>query len=231
MIKLNKKKIITEDSLRGIGQNFNGKSPQETVIAGKDICEIESAMNLAAYKIGRINIDNAFLLSDKKDIFYLYVNIKYQNYRKLFLKFINEIPKHYHVDHILARTLAKHYLYKYLLICMLPGIVNKKHGRIEKIKMSLEISSNLPSVCFMDDRIYNKILSRNPTTRQKIEEIKSGFSPKSSPKYGLTLKQKGIWNSSFGFYKSKIKILFESGILRKIESDSNHSFLVRRSRS
>ncbi|SFD61922.1 hypothetical protein [Flavobacterium phragmitis] len=217
MLKLSVEKIITNDSLRGLGQNFNGKNPQETAIAGNDIFEIKQAMNLTAYKIGKININNAFLLSDKKDIFYLYVNAKYRNYRKLFLRFINEIPTNYHVDHILARTQASHYNYKYVLICMLPKIINIKHGRIEKIKMSLENLNNLPSICFMDDRIYNKILLRSPTARQNFEQIKSGFFPTSSPKYGLTLKQKGIWNSSFGFYKSKINALFESGILKKIE--------------
>ncbi|WP_143055619.1 hypothetical protein [Flavobacterium terrigena] len=81
----------------------------------------------------------------------------------------------------------------------------------------MELINSIPSLCYMDDRIFHKVLSRKSTARQKFEAIKSGYSPESTPNYGLTLKQKGIWNTAFGLYKSKIKFLWQSQMLTEIE--------------
>ncbi|CAM4391935.1 hypothetical protein [Flavobacterium terrigena] len=132
MHKLEPEKLIAEDSLRGIGKIYSSRTPQQTVIGGNNIFEISNAMHFKSYKIGRVNIKNAFVLYDEKDIFYIYVNPNYKDYRKLFLRFIDKIPEDYHIDHILAKNLAGHYIYNYVLVCMLPGVVNREHGRIEK---------------------------------------------------------------------------------------------------
>lgn len=87
---------------------------------------------------------------------------------------------------------------------MIPSNINRKNGYIEKKKIALESIENFPTLCYMDDRIYHKILLRKPLARQTFEEIKNGFLLNSKPKFGLTLKQKGIWNSSFGFYNSNL---------------------------
>lgn len=216
MHKLNLTKIIAEDSLRGIGENYNGLTPQQTVIGGNNIFDISDAMHMKCYRIGRVSIKNAFVLYDGSDIFYVYVNPNYTGYRKLFLRFIEKIPEDYHIDHILAKNLAGYYIYNYVLVCMLPGIVNREHGSIEKKKMQMDSTTIVPSLCCMDNRIFHKVLSRKSTARQTWEDIQEGYSPKATPNFGLTLKQKGLWNSAFGFYKSKIKLLSENKILTEI---------------
>jgi hypothetical protein len=197
MINLEKK--IEKGSFRYLGQEHDGLTPQKLVIAGNNIIDIAKANNLTSYKIGRYNTKNVFMLFDRESIFYVYVNPNYRNYRNAFKKIINLIPKDFHVDHILSRNLAKHFKFNYVLLCVIPKKVNMKHGSIEKIKGSLYSIIDFPQVCYSDDRIFDKILSRNPLARKQFIEIRDGYNSKSKPNYGLTLKQKGIWNRAFGF--------------------------------
>ena len=49
----------------------------------------------------------------------------------------------------------------------------------------------------------------------KEEDLIVGFSPIKSPTYGLTLKQKGLWNTAFGFDKAQKEHL--EGMLKLID--------------
>lgn len=194
---LNLEKVLEKDSLRWMGENYDSLFPNRTVIAGKDISSISNAINLPCYKFSGFNIQNIFVAHDSQKIFYVFVNPRYKNYRKAFHNLIGQIPDNFHVDHVLSRNLAMHFGYNYVLLCMIPGIVNSSHGRFEKIKAIWDIA--IPEVCYSDDRVFHKILSRNPNARQTREELLSGYHPAAVPTYGLTLKQRGIWNSAFGF--------------------------------
>jgi hypothetical protein len=198
-------KNITKDSLRGIGRDYPGLSPQQTIIAGNSHKEISKTTNLKSFKIGRVSLSNAFALFDENKVFYIYVSPKYKGYRSLFKKIITEIPKKHHVDHLLSRNLASHFDYKYVLLCVIPDKVNIKHGRFEKIKFNFNGSP--PSVVYFDERIYEKLLARNPTARLLREQLLGGYNPTSTPKHGLTLKQKGVWNSNFGFHIANKKFI------------------------
>lgn len=201
MLEINLEKIIEPGSLRWLGQNYNSLSPQQTVIAGKSIKAIADALGYTCYQIGRINIKNAFVAYNSKDIFYIYVSPTYTNYRNIFKRIINGIDDRHHIDHVLAKNLAVHLQYRYVMICMVQDKVNIKHGRFEKIKQRLDTASEVPDVCYADDRIFDKIMSRNPMARRTLEDIITGYKYDSSPTSGLTLKQAGIWNSAFGFDK------------------------------
>jgi hypothetical protein len=205
---INLVKIIEKGSLRWIGQNYEGLFPDKTVIAGKSIQSISEAINLPCYRFKKINQNNLFIAHDSSMIFYVYVNPKYTSYRKAFAEVIGGIPNGYHVDHILSRNLAKYFQYNYVLLCVIPGLVNSRHGYYEKIKV--QFSDSVPDICYSDDRIYDKILARNPTARRPKENIISGYKPKSIVNYGLTLKQKGIWNSAFGFDMVDMKSLIDN---------------------
>ena len=197
MINLEKK--IEKGSYRWLGKEYKGIIPQKLVIAGNNIKDIAEANNFTSYRIGRYNTKNVFMVFNGENIFYVYVNPKYRNYRNAFQRIVNEIPNDFHVDHILSRNLAKHFKFSYVLLCMIPKEVNMKHGYIEKKKIPLDLIENLPQICYSDDRIFDKILSRNPLSRKQFDEIRNGYNPKLTPNYGLTLKQKGIWNRAFGF--------------------------------
>lgn len=194
---LNVEKVIEKGSLRWIGQNFESLSPDRTVIAGKSLESISKAINLPCYRFQRFNIKNIFVAHDSEKLLYVFVNPHYSNYRKAFIKLIGRIPGNYHIDHVLSRSLAVHFGYDYVLLCIIPGKVNSKHGRYERIKVTWD--KEVPEVCYSDDRVFNKILSRNPAARQKKDVLLSGYNPSVVPTYGLTLNQKGIWNAAFGF--------------------------------
>ena len=196
MLDLTKK--IEKGTYRWLGENYDSLFPNKTVIAGNSIIAILSALNYSGFKFGRYDTKNVVIAHNDKDIFYLFVNPHYKLYRKVFKKLIGDIPTGFHVDHILSKNLAKHFGYNYVLLCLIPNIVNIRHGAFEKER--LEYTVTPPEVCYSDDRIYHKVLSRNPTARQKREEI-TPYQPQKNNSYGLTLKQRGVWNSAFGFDK------------------------------
>lgn|GEM_PF-2118915 len=217
--QLNLVKILPPGELRWIASEFDSLSPQATVIAGNTIRDISTATTFKCFKIGNINPANAFVAYDQHKIFYVFVDVNYRNYKYPIVKLLGTVPSGYHIDHILARNLAKHFGYKYVALCMVPEKVNLRHGWIEKIKVSLVNESPIPSICFADERVFQKILSRNPEARMKKEDLILGFSPIKSPTYGLTLKQKGLWNTAFGFDKAEKEKL--DGILKLIEPTNN----------
>ena len=207
MKSINLTKTLEKDSLRWIGENYDSLFPNKTVIAGQTIHEISKALNLPCYRFGRFSITNVFIAHDSLKIFYVFVNPDYRNYRLIFKNVLGSIRDGFHVDHILSRNLAKYFGYNYTLLCMIPSNVNSSHGHYEKIKTNSTIVS--PKVCYSDNRIFHKILSRPAKARQKEEELKTGYNPSASPPFGLTLKQKGIWNTAFGFDIVNIASLVE----------------------
>lgn len=210
---LNLNKVIEVGSLRYIGHHYNALLPSETVIAGKTIQSISKTIRLPCYRYGRYQIKNVFIAHDSKKIAYVFVNPSYRNYRKVFLEVVNNIPNEFHVDHILSKSIAKLFGYKYVLLCMIPKKVNVKHGYFEKVKNVLEEES--PEICYSDNRVFDKVLSRNPTSRREKKELLKGYMPTSVPTYGLTLKQKGFWNYAFGFNNIDMKRLIKK--TRQIE--------------
>lgn len=199
-------KIIEPGSLRWLGQNYNGLYPHETVVAGIGIKDISEAINLPCYKFKNLNIENIFIAHDSKGIFYIYVNPRYKNYRNSYREIVGDVPYKFHVDHVLSKSLAVYWGYNYVLLCVIPGKVNSKHGYIESKKAAF-ISMKIPKVCYADERVFHKILSRNPTARQDYDKIKGGYIPTALTNYGLSLKQKGIWNSAFAFDTIDMKAL------------------------
>jgi len=206
------KKINVKYSLRWYGERYNTLSPIELPIAGKSISDLQKATSLKLENIHGVKNNNAFILSKNRNEKYLYVKRNYKNYRKIAEKVFGILNTLTDVDHVLGKTIAKKYSYEYILIALLPFRINRKHGSVER-KRANEITFN-KSVCYMDNRIYDKILLRfheNSRTRSKNKDKTIDISEK--VEYGLTLKQKGIWNKTFGFYliesnKNLCKILF-----------------------
>ncbi|WPD22506.1 MAG: hypothetical protein SD837_20255 [Candidatus Electrothrix scaldis] len=202
---------LPEGSLRWIGQNYKGLSPQKLPVGSKNI---ESLVNnidgYNAYRFGRFRTNNAIVLHDDSKSYYLYVRPQYTGYRNFFRKVSGQIDMKLDVDHVLSRNLANKLGYNYVLLSVISSGVNRRHGVYEKDYYSGQV----PDLCYSDERIYHKILSRNPLARLKKEEIANGFSATSSPKHGLTLKQNGIWSSAFLLHeidknniKSELKII------------------------
>lgn len=209
MFNLNK--VNKEGSLRWLAENYDSLPPSKTVIAGITANDIVSAIEFSYYKIKGIKLQNAFVAYNNDKIFYVYVNPSYKNYRRLFLSIVSTIPKGFHVDHILSRNLARHAGYNYVLLCMIPKRVNLKHSSFEKKRVHREASLLIPTVCYADNRIFDKILSRNPTARRSKETVTKGYVLESIPEFGLALNQKGIWNTAFGFHQ-----INEENLLKRI---------------
>ncbi len=195
-MELNLEKVLEKGSLRWIGNEFNSPPPQKTIIAGNSIDSICNALAFNPYRFRRYSPYNVFV-ANSENIFYVFVKPQYSLYRKVFDAIIGGIPKGYHVDHVLAKNLAIHFKYNYVALSIIPDRVNIKHGLWEKQKRDIPLGFLAPEVCYSDDRIFNKILSRNPLARMKKESIEM-YIPDVEPTYGLTLKQKGLWNAAFG---------------------------------
>ncbi len=197
---LNLEKVLEEGSLRWIGERYDGLNPHDLVIAGMSITSIAESIGFKTYKIGRFKIEYAFAAIGDEQIIYIYVNPHFKNYRAVFRKIVGQIPDGYDIDHVLAKNLAKYFNYKYVLLCMVPSSINRRHGGYERKKIPKEELPNVPEICFLDNRIFDKVLFRNPKARQTLDFLLKRYDPESLPDYGLTLKQKGIWNTSFGFH-------------------------------
>ena len=201
-------KVNPENSLRWIGEKYIGLIPQELPIASRSYEALSKETDFSVYRFGKYNVKNAIVLNNETNVFYLFVNPYYKRYRNFFLKVVNQIKSELDVDHVLSRNLAKKLGYNYVLLSAIPQKVNRKHGVYE---VNIKHFSQ-SDVCYADERIFNKILGRNPLARLKKEDIKEGYSSSAKPKYGLTLKQKGQWNSAFHLHqiqntelKSKLK--------------------------
>lgn len=193
-------KNIHPDSLRGIGLRPSGLRPHEIVVGGLSISAIRAATNGVAYKIGRIDVRNAFIL-DVCGCHFLYVRPSYSRYRKLARSRFSIISPMRDVDHVLARTLAGKMNMNYVLIALVQKSANRSHGSYEKIGIKKSDAVYLSKVIYADNRIFHKVLSRPPAARQSIAELKIGFDRSVTVNCGLTLKQKGEWNIALGFDK------------------------------
>ncbi|WP_321494165.1 hypothetical protein [uncultured Desulfobacter sp.] len=193
---VNLTKLLKEGELRWIGKNYPGLYPKNLPIASKGLNDFSEVTGFRVYKFGRFKTENAIILHGGRKYFYAYVNPTYKGYRGFFKKLIHTTQQEFDVDHVLSRNLAKKLEYKYVLLSIIPCKVNRKHGNFEK--KILNIPS--PNICFADERIYNKVLSRNPLARLDDSDFKKGFNPNQKPKYGLTLKQAGLWSSAFGLH-------------------------------
>jgi hypothetical protein len=189
-------KVNEVGSLRWIGENFNSLPPNQTIIGGNSIEEISRGMKISAYKLGKFNQNNAFLLFTTR-LIYIYVNPKYKGYRD-FVKEIIKVPSKYDVDHFLSKKIAISNNVKYVMIGVVPEKINRKHGNYEKASFDSAGDTNSEKIFYCNRRIYNKILSRNSKARIDEIDLKKGYDLKSKPEYGLSLKQKGRWNYSLG---------------------------------
>lgn len=71
----------------------------------------------------------------------LWVNIKYSGYRKAFKKFLRQyysvriLPSFYHVDHSLARCIARQNHLQYVRLFLIPSYFNIRQGSLVEKKM------------------------------------------------------------------------------------------------
>ncbi|TGU71418.1 hypothetical protein E4633_13900 [Geomonas terrae] len=207
-------KHIHPDSLRGIGQRASGLQPHEIIVGGLSISSIQTATKGVAYKIGKYQIKDVFTL-DIAGCYFLYVRPLYPYYRKVAKLRFGGIPPMRDVDHVLARTLAGKMNINYVLVALVNSSANRSHGCYEKrgIKQSNTVFSS--KVIHADERIYHKILSRPPAARQTTNELRGGFDRSLIVNYGLTLKQKGIWNIALGLDKDAPEDFLQ--LLQRIE--------------
>lgn len=107
----------------------------------------------------------------------LWVRTDYKNYRKAFEKFLSvyysveNIPSDYHVDHSLARCIAKKNGLQYIRLFLVPAVSNLRHGSLVERKMKSLIKDRKGYRCSM--YMYIKLLGvRFP---ESIEELRNNF--------------------------------------------------------
>lgn len=195
-------KINEPGSLRFYGELPSGLPPHRLPIAGKSYKTILSNMGYQGYRIKGISTRNAFVAYGGGWVYYLFVRPKYTSYRWLATRRFGTIPLDHEVDHILSRNLAEKFNFNYVLIGLIFKRVNRSHGHFEKYFQVPQPHEILFSqVCFPDHRILDKILGRRAKARRPIVYLNRGYGLRNKLDLGLTLKQKGIWNLSFGFHQ------------------------------
>ncbi len=191
---------LTKDILPGtwryLGQRCPHIYPSSVPIAGREPAAIARALDGELYQIGRYEVRNAFLVV-KNNARFLYVRPGYSGYRRVTRKVFSKVPWNVDYDHALSRRIANAAkpAYKYVLLLRVPPSVNRQHGHSEKKD---NLGSDIPSICFADDRIFDKWLGRSPLARGRSPAVLSGYSTNNVVLHGLTLKQKGHWAYAIG---------------------------------
>lgn len=191
------KKNIAPDSLRGIGGIKRGVEAHRLVAAGHRAKLIADALGGTAYSIGRIKSRNAFCIK-ASDTYYLYVHYAYQGYRILFRRFFSVIPAGCDIDHVFSRSLAARIGVPYLLLAAVPKSANRSHASAERRGLAPYDRLYLGKTFPLDERMFHKVMGRHVGARQSLETVRAGYVMGSQHEFGLTLKQRGIWNIAFG---------------------------------
>ncbi|MFB9124399.1 hypothetical protein ACFFYR_14885 [Paraburkholderia dipogonis] len=185
------KKEILPGTWRYIGQRLAGLDQDTVPIAGASLDEIYNYIGGTCYQIGRVCIDNAFVV-ERGILRLMYVRPDYRGYRRAAETVFATCPWKIDYDHALSRNLARQLGYKYvLLIRIVPG-VNRSHGRFER---HVTLPSRIPGLSFPDSRILDKWLGRRPDFMRQPAQA---YTPQASYPSGLTLKQKGMWGFALG---------------------------------
>jgi hypothetical protein len=193
---INLTKIITSDSLLGIGTIRRGVEPYQLISGGHSPRLIAESLNGLAFAAGRTNPRNAFCV-EAANAYYLYAHREYKGYRAFFRRFFKLIPSGCDVDHVLSRSLAERIGVPYLLLAAVPKNVNRSHGTIERRGLALRRRVFLGKTFPLDERMFHKVMARRLGVRQEAVKQLSGYRPGEGHALGLTLKQRGIWNLAF----------------------------------
>jgi hypothetical protein len=196
MQKISLTKVILPGTWRYLGQRCPSIIPSSVPIAGREPAVIAQALDGELYQIGRYQIRNAFLVV-KGNARFLYVRPGYSGYRRVACEVFSKVSWKVDYDHALSRRIANaaRPAYEYVLLLRLRPSVNRQHGHFEKRDM---LGSDIPKICFADERIFDKWLGRSPLARGRSSVLLSGYSTKNVVALGLTLKQKGQWAYAIG---------------------------------
>ena len=195
-LTLDLQKTIEPGTWRYLALRCPALFPQQIPIAGASIKAIENCIKGDCYRIGHINPRNAFLVI-KENARLLYVSPNYNNYRYAAQKVFPKTQWAVDFDHALARNICRKASpqFEYILMLRVPPIVNRQHGQLEKLH---QLKGARPDVCFADDRILDKWLGRPPRSRSRSLAVMAGYSYTNLTKFGLTLKQLGIFAYAIG---------------------------------
>lgn len=189
-----KKRVILPGTWRYLGQRCPNIHPASVPIAGKSIASITAELKSECYRVGRVQVSNAFLLVKDRARF-LYVRPDFTGYRRVAKKVFPKVNWAADFDHSLSKRIALVAGYKYVLLLRVPPEANRAHGAYEKKD---QLQSITPDVCFADDRVLDKWLGRSPTIRNRPVHVLSGYAVENVTVYGLTLKQRGHWAYAIG---------------------------------
>lgn len=196
LVIISLEKVILPGTWRYLGQRCPFIDPGSVPIAGRSPDEIVEELDGELYRIGRIQVRNAFLVVKGRARF-LYVRPNYSKYRKVALRVFSKVEWQVDFDHALSRRIANSASppYKYVLLLRVPPPVNRQHGHFEK-EDSLSVPA--PNICYCDTRVFDKWLARKSDSRRRGPDSNTPYSDKKTVPYGLTLKQKGRWAYAIG---------------------------------
>jgi hypothetical protein len=157
-------------------------------IGARSAKDIQTATGGTCFRIGRVEVRNAFVLALKGERRLLYVRPQYPAYAKAAKRvFAARVSYDVDFDHALARSIALRAAYNYVLLLRLPPHINRAHGSYEKLRMACPAAD---AVAFVDRRVLDKWLGRHPAlfTGRRLD---ISYAPHARPDLGLTIQQRG----------------------------------------
>lgn len=193
---INLTKLIAPGSMRGIGSIPRGVEPHQLISGGHSPHLIAKSLNGIAFSVGRTSPRRAFCV-EAANTYYLYVHREYKGYREFFRRFYNCIPIGCDIDHVLSKSLAKKIGVPYLLLAAVPKKANRSHGSAERKGLAPYHRIFLGKIFQLDERMFHKVMGREIGVRQAATTQLSGYKPGATHAFGLTIKQRGVWNLAF----------------------------------
>lgn len=188
------KKRIPLGSWRSIGLRVQGLTTVDIPIGGSSIRTVTSHCEGTAYRIGRIDPRNAFVI-DRSPLRLLYVRPDYRGYRHAASKVFLQTPWQVDFDHALGRQMALQLGFSYVLLIRTVPSVNRAHGSHEKPPR--DGTFTLHKICFADRRIVDKWLGRRPR-KEGARSAPMRYEVGGRQVFGLSLKQAGFWGYAMG---------------------------------
>lgn len=183
-------KAIEPGSLREKGQRAAGVSTLDIPVAGRDLATILGHVGGTAYRIGRIDPRNAFVI-DRDPLRLLYVRPGYRGCRSTAARVFASTSRQVDVDHALGGAIAGALGLGYCLMIRVPSTVNRSHGCFEHPRAAQ--GSVRDGLCFVDQRIFDKWLDRYARARWTVTPGSYTYVLDTCKAFGLTLKQTGTW--------------------------------------
>ncbi|MCO6058993.1 hypothetical protein NG726_20220 [Pseudomonas sp. MOB-449] len=97
----------------------------------------------------------------------------------------------------MSKGLAARIGVPFLLLAAVPKSANRSHASAERCGLAKSRRLFLGKTFPLDERMFHKVMGRRVNKRQSTAVVRSGYVMGDNHSFGLTLRQRGVWNLAF----------------------------------